>query len=163
MVGNRKAQMKIQQMAFMILAVFLFFVLVGLFFLSYQYKVLKSKASDLEREQAISSLVTITNMPEISCGHLCLDEDKLEVMLKEDYSKIWPVQSIKVYKLYPFSNKTVNCPAPDCNFYGVYNSNQKEISEESTYITLCRKDQKNSYIYDNCKIAKLVVGMRIVT
>ena len=56
-------------------------------------------AGDLAREQAISSLTTITNMPELTCGHLCLDVDKLEIMSNRDYSDIWPVESIKVYRI----------------------------------------------------------------
>jgi hypothetical protein len=61
-----RGQMKIQQMAFMIVAVFFFFVLVGLFFLEIQFKDVKSGAADLQKEQAISSLRVIADMPELN-------------------------------------------------------------------------------------------------
>ena len=44
--------MQIQQMAFMIVAVFFFFILVGLFFLAIQFKGIKSSAAQLQKEQA---------------------------------------------------------------------------------------------------------------
>ena len=49
----RKAQMKIQQMAVMIVAVFFFFILVGLFFLGIVFKDVKGGAGQLQKEQAI--------------------------------------------------------------------------------------------------------------
>jgi hypothetical protein len=148
----KKAQLQIQQMTFMILAVFLFFILVGLFFLSYQYKVLRAKADTLNREQAISSLSTITNMPELTCGYLCLDIDKIQIMSNKDYSEIWPVESIKIYRL----NQNETSPS-----YQIYDSGQKQVTEVSTYVSLCKKSRKLQYNYDECEIGKLIVGARI--
>jgi len=80
---SNRGQMKIMQMAFMIVAVFFFFVLVGLFFLSIQFKDVKGSAAQLQRDQAISSLRVIADMPELSYDSgesATLDEDKLKVM-----------------------------------------------------------------------------------
>ena len=57
----KTAQMKIQQMAFMILAVFFFFVLVGLFFLGLEFRDIKKNSEQLKNEQAISSLNNFRN------------------------------------------------------------------------------------------------------
>jgi len=50
-VTQKRAQYKIQQMAFMILAIFFFFSLVGLFFISWQFSNLKSDFSVLQEEK----------------------------------------------------------------------------------------------------------------
>lgn len=160
----KKAQMRIQQMAFMIIAVFFFFVLVGLFFIGWSYKDIKSNYEELQKEQALSSLKVISNMGELNCEEnteLCLDEDKLVVMSRKDYSDIWPVASIRVYQLYPKINKTVLCPAPNCNYYQVYDSKQKNLKEFSTYVSICRRDTQNSYQYEKCNIGKLIVGVKL--
>ena len=147
--------MKIQQMVFMILAVFFFFMLVGLIFLSYQSKSLLTNYQNLQKEQTISSLQTLINMPELSCGSLCIDEDKLKIIQKEDYSEIWPVSSIEVYRIYP-ANQSSGYP----DYYNVYDSGKSDIQKYSTYVSLCRKLNEMNYVYDRCDIAKLVVGVK---
>lgn len=46
----KRSQMKIQQMAFMIVAVLFFFILVGLFFLGWQYKSVRGNFAQLQKE-----------------------------------------------------------------------------------------------------------------
>ena len=157
--------MKIQQMAFMILAVFLFFILVGLFFLGIQFRDVKKSAMQLQTEQAISSLRVIADMPELnydSHESLSLDEDKLRIMsgnLGSHYSEFWPVASVKVYKIYPKFDGLVNCPALDCNYYEVYENGQESVKTYSTYVSICRRIKENGYVYDRCEVGKLIVGV----
>lgn len=157
----KRSQLQIQQMAFMIVAVLFFFVLVGLAFLSYEYKSINENFAELQKQNAISSLQVITDMPELTCGALCLDEDKLEVMssLSANYSGFWPVASIKVYKVYPAFTQAILCPAPDCNFYNIYDSG-KNATQYSTFVSLCKRVKENDYVYDKCEIAKLLVGVK---
>jgi hypothetical protein len=162
-----RAQFKIQQMAFMILAVFLFFILVGLFFVGWQFKDVKGDFERLQREQAISSLETVANMPEFNCDSrtsLCLDEDKLLVMsgnLSRSYSEFWPVASINIYKVYPRFNETVKCPNAGCNYYEIYDSGQTNVKEFSSYVSICKKIRESGYVYDKCDIGKMLVGVKI--
>jgi hypothetical protein len=158
--------MKIQQMAFMIVAVFFFFILVGLFFLGWQYKSLRGSYESLEAEQAISAMNSIIDLTELNCEadrSLCLDEDKLQVMVrKQSYSEIWPVASIKVYKVYPKFDSVVKCPSSDCNYYEIYDSGQENLKSVSTYVSLCKKKSEQGYVYDDCEIAKIVVGQEMI-
>lgn len=159
---NRFGQMKIQQMAFMIVAVFFFFILVGLFFLSWQTKSVHEGHAELQKEQTLSSLKTLTDMSELNCDGLsnCVDADKLIVMGGVDYSELWPVSSIEVYKIYPAFNSSIKCPAKDCNYYYVYDSGQKNTLEYSTYVSICKKNNIGGYVYDECEIGKLVAGVK---
>ncbi len=158
---HNKGQLKIQQMAFMIVAVFFFFALVGLFFLSYYSRTLVGSAEQLSKEQAISSLGVLTDMTELSCGYLCLDVDKLVVMSGEDYEDVWPVASIKVYKVFPAFEREIKCPGNDCNYYDVYDSGQEDVKEYSTFVSLCQTI-RIGVIYEQCDIGKLVVGVKDV-
>jgi hypothetical protein len=166
LLKDKKAQMKIQQMAFMILAVFLFFVLVGLFFLAVEFRGLKEHARVLEEESAISSLKVISDMTELnydSKDTLVLDEDKLRILsgtLEKNYESLWPVSSIKVHKIYP-AGEIIKCPSLNCNYYEIYNSGQKNIKEYSTYVSVCKRIKEFGYIYDKCEIGKLSVGVKI--
>ncbi len=169
MVGtlHKKGDIRIQQTAFMIIAVFFFFILVGLFFLGYYADRLKADAQNLEKKQAIASLQTLTEMAELSYDatgfeYLSLDEDKILSLMDEDYSNIWPIASLKVYKVYPMFDKLIQCPNPDCNYYVVYDSGQDYIEEFSTFVSLCRKEKEFGTIYDKCEIAKLVAGVKDV-
>ena len=161
-----KGQMKIQQMAFMIVAVFFFFILVGLFFLGIQFSKINSSAAQLEKEQAISSLSVIADMPEFnfdSSESFTLDEDKLKILsgnFSSGYEELWPVASIEVYKVYPSSGEVVDCPGVGCNYYKIFDNGQSNIKKYSTFVSVCNKINEGG-VYDVCDIGKLVVGVRI--
>ena len=165
-MGIKRGQMKIQQMAFMILAVFFLFILVGLFFLAFELKDVHRDAAQLEKEQAITSLGVIADMPELNCDsreRLCLDKDKLKIMsgnFGKNYDSFWPVASVRVYQIYPAFDEQIECPAVRCNYYEIFKSDQKDVREYSTYVSICEKVDEG-YRYDKCDIGKLLVGMRI--
>ena len=151
----KRAQLKIQQMAFMILAVFFFFILVGLFFLSWQSRGVKENFEQLQKEQAISSLSVVSDMPELNCDSresLCIDEDKIYVMSNSvQYEELWPVESVKIFKIYPVLESFV-----------VYDSGQKNTKEYSTYVSVCKKMKEFGSVYNKCEIGKLVVGVKVL-
>ena len=91
-VKNKKAQLKIQQMAFMLIAITLFFVLVGMFVLKIQLSELRNTASILEEKNALLLVTKLANSPEFSCGEAfgnirtnCIDAAKV-MMLREKIS-----------------------------------------------------------------------------
>jgi len=99
--SSRKGQLKIQEMAFMLLAVILLFALAGMFFLTIIFNDIKKNANLLEKEEAIAIAVNLADMPEFSCGkELCIDADKLIVMQnRKDYEGFWPIVSLTVAKV----------------------------------------------------------------
>ena len=165
---SKKAQFRIQQMAFMIVAVFFFFILVGVAYISYQYNAINQKYQELQKEEAMRSLQILTNMPEIGCSqdYMCIDEDKIYALtVKKGYGNtyFWPIASIRVYKIYPaFENQNIiSCPAPNCNYYDIYDSGQKNVQEYATYVSLCKKVREGGYTFDRCEIGKLSVGVKL--
>ena len=164
---SKKAQMKIQQMAFMLIAITLFFVLVGIFFIVIKVSELKGEASALEEENALLLVTKLANSPEFSCGESfgvgrvnCVDADKMMILREnaDKYLNFWQVSNIEIRKIYPLE-KEVECTIgnyPDCN---VIKLMEKEITmEHSNFVSLCRKDSFDGSVYDRCEIAKLMIS-----
>lgn len=106
---NKRGQYKIQQMAFMILAIFFFFVLVGLFFVGWQITQLRSGFSQLQEEKALSALKVIADSTELNCEQSedwCIDKDKLIAFSEHSdlYDGFFSAASIEVLMVYPRGN-----------------------------------------------------------
>ena len=105
---KKRAQLKIQQMAFMLMAITLFFILVGMFVLVIRFSNLKNVAEALEEKNAMLLVSRLANSPEFSCGNAfgskssCVDADKVMVLKEEsaDYGSFWGVEKIEIRKIY---------------------------------------------------------------
>lgn len=168
-LSKKNAQMKIQQMAFMLMAVTLFFVMVGMFVLVFWVSGLKESASLLEEKNAMLLVTKLANSPEFSCGSAfgsdrinCVDEDKV-MMLKENiekYSDFWSVAEIKIRRIYP-NNGDIVCNTAnydDCGVIEVFSKNVDSQAPVSNFVSLCRKDSYNDEVYDKCELAMLIVS-----
>ena len=76
----KRSQLKIQQMAFMLMAVFIFFILVGMFYLVFQSRNIKEQAQVAERNKAIEMANMLVNSAEFTCGDYCVDGDRAMVL-----------------------------------------------------------------------------------
>jgi len=168
---EKRGQLKIQQMAFMLIAVTLFFVLVGMFVLVIKFAGLKESATTLEEENAMLLVTKIANSPEFSCGGAfgndktnCIDADKV-MMLKENigkYENFWGVgTNIEIRKIYPETNEEIICNLkkyPGCN---IINLQSKEMpAEYSNFVSLCRKESFEGKVYDKCELAKVMISYK---
>jgi hypothetical protein len=164
---NKLGQMKIQQMAFMLMAVTLFFVLVGIFVLVMRFSGLKESSKTLEQENAMLLVSKLANSPEFSCessfGALsnCIDADKVMALSnKKEYESFFGVAKIEVRKIYP-DNGNVVCSDENyrnCGVIKVLERNVKTLPSSSSFVSLCRKEIENEMIYDKCEMAKLLVS-----
>ena len=160
--------MKIQQTAFMLLALTLLFALVGLFFLGFKLTSVKNLASDLDEKNAKLLVSKLANSPEFWCGEsfgntkgACIDEDKV-MMLKEllEYNEFWSVADIKIRKIYPVLNPEIKCTRtnyPNCNIIEL-KENSMIGNYESNFVSLCRKEPQGQSFYNKCEIAELLVS-----
>jgi len=165
----KKAQLKIQQMAFMLIVVTLFFVLVMMFVLVVKFSGLKNTAMELEEKNAMLLVSKIANSPEFSCGESfgrnkinCVDWDKL-MILKENigkYERFWGVSNIEIKKIYPTENSEVICDKynyPEC---GITRIMPKDVQgfDVSNFVTLCRKTMSSDGFYDKCEVARIMAS-----
>ena len=153
-VNNKRAQFKIQETAFMILGVVLFFVLVGLFWLTLKSSSLNKDVADLKQEEATTLALTIADSPELTCGVQCVDYDKLQALKNTRlFETVWPIRSLEIRKIYPKTttgNKTgiVECNSGNydtCNLLVIENKGITSTNGgvASSYIKLCHKEKRN--------------------
>lgn len=168
-IGKIRAQMKIQQMAFMIIAVVLFLALAGMFILVIKVSDIKESANLLEGENAMLLATKIANSPEFSCGNSfgrnqikCIDADKV-MMLKqniEKYEDFWGRRTnIEIRIIYPEPEEEIFCELetyPNCNVINL--KNERLESEYSNFVALCRKEYDGIEKYDQCDLAKIMVS-----
>lgn len=161
---NKKAQMKIQQMVFMLIAVTLFFVLVGLFFIMVVFSGAKESAALLEERNALLLVSKLANSPEFRCGDAfggvkinCIDSDKA-MALKSNinrYTNFWGVDGIKIKKIYPEEDEVCTFENyPDCGEIILITGRGTGVSN---FVALCRKKNIEGQIHDKCELARIIV------
>lgn len=169
LMSQTKAQLKIQQMAFMLMAVTLFFVMIGMFILIFRFSKLKESATMIEEKNALLLVTKLANSPEFSCGESfgsnrinCVDADKV-MMLREDiskYSNFWGVAEIQIRKVYP-DKGNIKCTAgtyENCGVIDVFSKNVNSLPPVSNFVSLCKKDSYNDEVYDKCELAILMIS-----
>ena len=164
---NKRGQLKIQQMAVMLLAVTLFFALAGMLVLATQFSGLKQRATTLAADNAKLLVAKIADSPEFSCGDSfgvgtgsCIDADKV-INLKDKIDKygkgsFWGVNGIEIRTIYPQNNGTecTKLNYPDCNLITLIKSSGVGVSN---FVSLCGKQNVNGQTYDKCELAKIIV------
>ncbi len=168
---NKKAQMKIQQMAFMLIAVTLFFAIVGMLILVIRSAGLKGEANVLLEENARLLVTKLSNSPEFSCGEAfgtkktnCIDGDKAILLSNdlENYEDFWGDLNIEIRVIYPAQKREIDdylCDIdnyPDCNFIQL---GKGDVSGDfSNFVALCRKVRNDDLIENKCELAKVFVN-----
>ena len=164
----KKGQLQIQQLAFLVVAIFLFFIIVGLFFLNVSMGGIKASAQDLKTQKAISFLSTIPSMTEFNadCAN-CVDKDKLKafVYFSKEYKQFFPLDSLRAIRMYPkpenFSlSDELICPSSECMI--LFNSTTSEITEYSIFIPVCEISKRTGVLITDCELWKLIGGVEFI-
>lgn len=171
MVKNKSGQIKIQQMAFMLIAVTLFFAIVGLFGATILFSNLKNSAGVLEEKNAMLLVSRLANSPEFSCGDAfgtsrssCIDLDKAMAVKKDirKYSEsgFWGVKGIEIVRVYPGLGSTGKVV---CTQESYPNCTNLEIIKPasgtgiSNFVALCRKEYREDRVHDICELGRVIV------
>jgi len=165
-----RGQLKIQEMAFVLVAIVIFMVIAGLFFIKIQMAGLKDEVVSQNDDKAISLALKIASLPEFlwssknnQCDN-CVDLDKV-FLLKSSaqtnkiYSQFWTkdITAIKFEVLYP--KKEGECTKgnyPNCKTITLLNSSS-EYSFKSAYVSLCKIDLEGSR---KCELGKIYVSAK---
>ena len=170
---KNKAQLKIQEMTFMLVAVALLFILVGLFAASIVFTNLNKKANQNAEEKALSVVTSLADSPEFSCSDSranCIDSDKLITLVdRQNYKNFWPFNSLTIIRSQSFNKSEtdlVDCTFanyPDCDKYIVIPRKSKNENIVSSYVALCRKEAISGYVYEKCEVAQVFAGSEVKT
>ncbi len=159
---GKEGQLKIQQMAFMLIAVFVFFILVFLFYGAVRVSNLESDRQEIEAERAVGMGFKIASSPEfVFEGKTnAIDADKI-MLIKGDneFRDFWDVDEIVIHKLYP-EGEEVECRLsnyPECNKIVVLGGRGEGQTVSPTYVSLCRKEKAIEGAYDKCELGLISI------
>ena len=170
---KKKSQFKVQQTAFMLLAITLFFILVFIFWLVLQSKNLRKTATQLEEDRAVILSQFIPKSSEFSCSreidiNYCIDTDKILILEnKAFYKELWPVSYIKIRKITNETKEVVCSKAnyPNCNVFNVFKNEEADDGGTGigSFVALCRKERENNYLINKCELGKIIIGYEVKT
>lgn len=163
---GKNGQVKMQETAFLLIALTLLFVIVGLFFLSSTFSGLKETKAQLDEEKALLLVSKLAASPELSCENAfgsrassCIDFDKAMVLKKysNDYSKFWGVKNIEIIRIEGnISVECTNANYPNCGLLKIFATNNSGM-DKSSFVSLCRKEEFHGTSYNKCEVARLMV------
>ena len=153
--------MKIQQMAFMLVAVVIFFSMVGVIYFSITITNFRTQAENLRKNEASEIVKSITGAPELgftsktTCSQ-CLDLDKA-LLLKDlaqsgAYKNFWDLDYLEIEIVYPPVSGQVECTRanyPNCNRLVIINKTENFGLASSAFVALARWDSDmNEFRYE---------------
>jgi type II secretory pathway pseudopilin PulG len=147
MIKNKKAQIKMQEMAFVLLALAVLAVIALVFFIRFQSANIAKIGESAKQETAMSLLDRIASMQELKCseGEICLDEDKVNIAKDKNLGNLFQgLAKVEIREIYPASNDIV-----------IYQSGAVNQSY-STFVNLCEQKPGGW----DCGIALLEVGIK---
>lgn len=159
-INKKIGQIKMQEMAFVLVAFMVFFVLVGLLFVKFRVSSLQDSA-ETTREEAASNLVKVlAATPELSWASCtgCIDLDKALFLKNEErakeYEKFWKLDYLVIKRLYP-EQENAECDTvsyPKCDLLKII---EKESygSSSRAFVTLCRQDLQESRVV--CELGEI--------
>ncbi len=143
---NKRGQMKIQQMAFVLVGLAIFFSMVLIIFFNIYISKIKSDSLNLKENEAIELVRKISSSPEFIWGGYdcssCVDFDKIFILKDmSQYKKFWNIDYLKIEKI---SNKTISVECtrlnyPDCDVITIIGGNDIGRVDQS-FVTLARWD-----------------------
>lgn len=162
-VMRSKGQMQIQQMAFVLVATVVFFVIVGIFYISFRFSSINQNVGDLKKQGVIETVRGISGSPEFSWNSFedcpgCIDLDKVFVLKnRPTYKNFWgDIPLMKVERVYPLYNST-ECNEqsyPRCNEITFVDNGNYEAYE--AFVSLCRYEGESEQV--RCDLGKVIMG-----
>ena len=161
---EKRAQLKVQEMAFVLVAFMVFFALVGLMFLVFRIQFLQQGAADIGDERAHIAARTLAASPELAWQGCvgCIDKDKAFVLAEEirmNRSKaVWDVEYLALESVYPPRSGGVCTRGnyPHCNQTVVLKKREDYGVSTSTFVALCSYE----HTQETCILGRIVVAGR---
>ena len=144
---SKKAQLKIQQMAFVLVALMIFFGLIAIIYFSIWSSGIKKSATQRQEEEALQIALALAGAPEFAftsssdCSS-CVDFEKIASLNQDVYKNLWNLDYLEVEIIYPiYTNDecTSNKLPPDCNKRAIIPKQKNLGSTSSVFVSLVRR------------------------
>jgi len=147
---GKKGQLKIQEMAFVLLALVVLAGIVFVFTIRLNANQLSSGLESINQQRALSLRDKIAALPELKCAkQTCIDEDNANVIKNYDLDYLFQgLSGAKIIQIYPTSKEIV-----------LYQSNKPTNQSYSTFVNLCRQEQSGSTFDYDCGLAMLLISI----
>tara|TARA_Y100000310_G_scaffold324932_1_gene387574 strand:+ start:479 stop:997 length:519 start_codon:yes stop_codon:yes gene_type:complete len=166
-VNYSKGQLKIQQMAFVLVATIIFFALVFLFYSVVRFSSLEDDVESLREQEIIETIRQISATAEFSwtredCAS-CIDMDKV-LMLKEReaYQGFWKkIPLLQIERVYPRhgGQECTKQNYPECDFITIIEE-ETNLVARSSFVSLCRYEPGESYY--KCELGKIIMAYETI-
>lgn len=162
LVNSSKGQVKIQQMAFVLVAIMIFLAIVALFYLTIRSGGLRQDVESLREEEARELVRQAASWPELSWSlddcSACIDLDKALVLSEsESYEDFWDVPLLQIEKVLGEGGECNRQNYPDCATITIVKEDR--FIAHSAFVALCRHDKETG---DRCELGKINLGFRSV-
>lgn len=158
---DKIGQMKIQEMAFVLIAFIFLLGLLLLFFARFQMTQIQDISDQIRIVRGQNMLQYVANLPELNCpssfsglaGKSCIDYDKLKIFatkkeISDKYENVFAsayLSKIEINVVFPTNETIILYKA----------SEEKNVQTFKTYIPICEENQQES----NCKIGIVKIGI----
>ena len=149
LAGSSKAQLKIQQTAFMLVALTIFFAIILLVYFTVSIANLKFSAEKLKDEEARAIVRQLAGSPELSftassdCSS-CIDLDKAFQLKGKNYENLWNLNYLYIERTLPVLSITECTPSSypeNCGKITLIDINTGEsFSTKPAFVTLVHWD-----------------------
>ena len=149
-------------MAFVLVALMVFFSLVFLLYGSVRFNSINQNAENLGDKEAKEIVRRLASSPELGfqgCGN-CVDMDKaLALKGKESYKGFWNLDYLQIQRVYPLAEGECSSGVyPDCKTITIIDG---EIgTPSSAFVSLCRWEQANGG-YFRCDLGRIYASHKI--
>jgi len=160
--------MKIQEMAFVLMAIMIFFAMVVMIFISVSMNNLKQDAGQLKAQEAIEIVRKLSAAPEFALTSFskecssCIDLDKVMALKdRKDYQGFWNLDRLMIRKAYPSeSGECTPINYPDCESITLINKTSS-YTAQSAYVSLCHWEPSNGG-HIKCEIGQIYAAGRTI-
>ena len=167
----KKGQAKIQEMAFVLIAIIIFFAMVALVYFSIRLYSLRGEATTLGEETARETVRKLSDIPEFSwaksgCSN-CIDLDKvlaLKGMIADGtYKDFWDLDYLAIRRIYPerTAGECTSSNYLDCTTISLINKTADYGSPVSAFVALCGFDAGSNGI--KCELGKIYASAKTIT
>lgn len=162
-VRYSRAQLKIQEMAFVLVALMIFLALVSLIYFSIRISVLEKENINSRDKEARELARKFASSPEFTWGasdcSSCIDMDKAIVLKHRDgYNDFWNVDYLSIEKIYPKEGGECTLASyPRCSRITIVNKSSNFGAVYESFAALCRVSYDGES-YTKCEIGRIYVS-----